>query len=256
MNNRYLQKLSNQSLNRLQVVFRIVLIVFVVEFLVMLLIGYLDVNLNVYSEAAFDAVLLTLAITPFIFLWVIKPFVEDRDVALAKLSEMAHTDPLTKLPNRRQLEVHFDQFIAGSLKHSIRGALMLIDLDGFKSINDDYGHDAGDAVLVETGLRLIAATRSEDVVSRLGGDEFVVLIHHINNDELLANEILSGIAEKLVNSIKEPIGYQGETLHVGASIGIRILEFEEIDTELLIQDADKAMYRAKQAGKGQAVFFE
>jgi len=222
----------------------------------MLIIGNIDHELTIYAEATLDVVLLTLLSTPLLFRWVIKPFVDDRDVALAELTDMAHTDPLTKLPNRRQLELHFDQFIASSLKYSIRGALMLIDLDGFKSINDDYGHDAGDAVLVEVGSRLIASTREEDVVSRLGGDEFVILIHHINSDESSANEVISGVAEKLVRSVQQPIDYKGNKLQVGASIGIRMLEFEEIDTETLIQDADKAMYSAKQAGKGRAVFFK
>jgi diguanylate cyclase (GGDEF)-like protein len=166
---------------------------------------------------------------------------------------MAHSDLLTKLPNRLHLELHFDQFIAGSLKKSIRCALMLIDLDGFKLINDVYGHDA---VLTEVGSRLNATMRNEDIVSRLGGDEFVILIHHINNVESSASEVISGIAEKLVKVIMEPIDYKGHKLQVGASIGIRMLEFKEIDTETLIQDADKAMYRAKQAGKGRAVFFE
>ncbi|ABM04619.1 diguanylate cyclase [Psychromonas ingrahamii 37] len=256
MNKKYSQNFPSLSLTRSQVVFRIAGIVLVIEFMVMLIIGHYHNNLNIYAEAILDVALLTLFSTPFIFYWVIKPFVDERDVTLAELSDMAHSDPLTKLPNRRHLELHFDQFIAGSLKKSIRGALMLVDLDGFKLINDIYGHDAGDAVLIEVALRLNATVREEDIVSRLGGDEFVILIHHINSVESSATDTISGIAEKLVKIIMEPIDYKGNKLQVGASIGVRMLEFEEIDTETLIQDADKAMYHAKQAGKGRAVFFE
>jgi two-component system cell cycle response regulator len=238
------------------VVFRIASIVLVVEFMVMLIIGHYHHNLNIYTEAILDVALLTLLSTPFIFYWVIKPFVDERDVTLAELSDMAHSDPLTKLPNRRHLELHFDQFIAGSLQKSIRGALMLIDLDGFKLINDVHGHDAGDAVLIEVASRLNATMRNEDIVSRLGGDEFVILIHHINSVESSATDVISSIAEKLLKVIIEPIDYKDLKLQVGASIGIRMLEFEEIAAETLIQDPDKAMYSAKQSGKGQAVFFE
>lgn len=252
----YIQKTHSLSLSRLQVMLRIASIVLVIEFMVMLILGYLDHSLNIYTEAALDVIILTLLSTPFIFYWVIKPFVDDRDVAIAQLSDMAHSDPLTKLPNRRQLQLHFDQFIAGSLKNGIRGALMLVDLDHFKSINDIEGHDAGDAVLIEVALRLNAAIRNEDIVSRLGGDEFVILIHHINSDDSSAKAVISSIADKLVKAIQEPIDYKGRKLHVGASIGIRMLEFEEIDTKTLIQDADKAMYQAKQTGKGRAVIFE
>ncbi len=209
-----------------------------------------------YSEAVLDTVSLAVLSTPAIYMWVIKPFVNARDEALAQISHLAHIDPLTQLANRRFLSKYLEKAVAGIIRHKIYGALLLLDLDGFKPINDVRGHDAGDAVLVEIAKRLQSITRSEDVVGRLGGDEFVVLITHLDVVEQIAHDKASRIAKKLINLVNKPFDFNGETLHVGASIGMRLLGFEELDTETAIRDADTAMYRAKQAGKGCAAFFE
>jgi len=244
------------SLTPVQVVFRLVAIILVVEFFIMLLLGTLDHAFDTITEAALDVFLLSVFTTPLIYFWVIKPFVIDREEALAEVNELAHTDALTKLPNRRLLSLHFEKFLARSIRHSIHGALLLIDLDGFKLINDDSGHDAGDAVLIGIARRLQASTRAEDVVCRLGGDEFVVLIQYPNTNAVNATEMTMKLAEKIVVIINQPIEFNGENLCVGASIGIRIVSLEQqVDAESVIKDADTAMYRAKQAGKGQAVIF-
>jgi diguanylate cyclase (GGDEF)-like protein len=146
--------------------------------------------------------------------------------------------------------------LAGAARHKVRGAILLLDLDGFKAINDHHGHDAGDKVLVEVARRLKLHTRAEDVIGRIGGDEFIILIQHLDHDNHAAHDTVYKLAEKLVNAINEPIYFDSHALGVSASIGIRLLKPEELDTTAIIREADAAMYHAKQAGKGRAVFFE
>ncbi len=239
-----------------QVAFRIATIVSLAEFLIMLTLGIIPHEANTYSDAVLDVVLLVLLSTPSIYIWVIKPFVTARDEALAQINHLAHTDPLTQLANRRFLSKHLAKLLAGSARHKSHGALLLMDLDGFKLINDARGHVAGDAVLVEIAERLLIITRSEDIVGRLGGDEFAILINYFDANERMAHDKALRIAKKLINSVNKPFDFNGKTLHVGVSIGIRLLGFEKLDAETAIREADMAMYRAKQAGKGCAIFFE
>ncbi|MEQ1814069.1 MAG: GGDEF domain-containing protein [Candidatus Nitrotoga sp.] len=241
-----------------QVAIRIAIITLMVELLFMLtlehspLLRSMDGNLM----ALFNAVILVAITTPLIYFLVIKPFIIAHDAALTKISQLAYIDPLTQLANRRFLSKHLEMTVSGVVRHEIYGALLLLDLDGFKSINDAYGHDAGDAVLIAIAERLQSITRSEDVVGRLGGDEFVVLIDHLDNDEQIAHDKVSRITAKLLNKVNNPVEFNGKTLHVGASVGIRLLSFERVEAETAVHDADIAMYRAKQAGGGCAVFFE
>jgi diguanylate cyclase (GGDEF)-like protein len=226
------------------------------EFLIMLLLSAIPYEAGTFSNAVLDTVLLAVLSIPLIYLWVIKPFVIARDEALAQISHLAHVDPLTQLANRRLLSKHLEKVVASNVRHKVYGALMLLDLDRFKPINDAYGHDAGDAVLVEIAKRMQSITRSEDIVARLGGDEFVMLVSRLDVDERGAQDKALRIAKKLTDRVNNPIDFNGKTLHVGASIGIRILGLEKMNSEMAISEADIALYRAKQAGKGCVVLFE
>jgi two-component system cell cycle response regulator len=239
-----------------QVLFRIIIIISTAELLIMQILGTIPHEMVTETEAILDSALLIAFSTPAIYLWVIKPFVADRDDALAQLHHLAHIDPLTQLANRRLLSRQLQQAIASIIRHKIYGALLLLDLDRFKPINDNYGHGAGDAVLVEIARRMESITRSEDVVARLGGDEFLVFINHLDSDEKKAQEKACQIANNLIALVNKPLVYKGDTLQVGASIGIRILGFEELDTETAIREADIAMYRAKESGRGRAVIYQ
>jgi diguanylate cyclase (GGDEF)-like protein len=245
-----------KSLTSRQVIIRIVTIVCSTEFLIMLFLGFVPPDVSIYSKAVLDLVLLALLSTPLIYIWVISPFVIARDEALEQISHLAHTDTLTQLPNRRLLLKYLEKIIARTARHKVRGAVLLVDLDGFKAVNDIHGHDAGDDVLVEIAKRIRSNTRSEDIPGRLGGDEFVILIQLLDADKQIARDTALWIAEKLLAAINKPIDFDGTTLDVGASIGIRLLGFEEQDMQTIIREADTAMYRAKQAGRGNAVFFE
>jgi two-component system cell cycle response regulator len=248
--------MAPRALSTRQVIFRIIAIISFAEFFIMLVLGVVPYKLGVYEEAVFDITLLGLLTIPPIYFWVVRPFVDARDEALRHVSHLAHTDPLTKLPNRRLLSNYFDKFMASSARHQGNGALLLIDLDGFKEINDQYGHDAGDQVLIEVARRIQSIIRTEDVVARLGGDEFVILLHQLDVDDQKARGIALQVAEKLVNLICQPIQFNGATFNVGASVGVRLFSSEVLDVETAIKDADIAMYQAKQNGRARAVLFE
>lgn len=244
-----------QPLSVRQVVVRIAIIISAVEALVMVALGSMLHEAHTYAEAVADTGLLIVFSIPAIFLWVIRPFVNARDQALAQISHLAHVDPLTQLANRRLMLKHLEKAIAAVNRHKMYGALLLLDLDDFKPVNDVHGHDAGDALLVEIARRMLSLTRSEDVVARLGGDEFLVLIAYLDVDKQRAADKASLIAKNLIELVSEPFEYHGASLRVTASVGIRLLGVEDVDAETAISQADRAMYQAKQAGHACAVFF-
>lgn len=243
-------------LNINQVAVRIAVIISLAEFFVMLILDAIPHKPGTLAEALLDAASLSVISIPAIYYWVIKPFVNARDDALAQLSRLADTDPLTQLANRRRISKQLGMIIADSIRYKDHGAVLLIDVDGFKLVNDKHGHEVGDAVLVEIAKRMQSLVRSEEVVGRLGGDEFVLLLHRLSVDERIAHDKALHVAEKMIDAISKPYYLNGEAMHVGASIGVRLLGFDGLDTETAISQADTAMYRAKEAGKGCVAFFE
>ena len=238
-----------------QVVFRIAIIVSTVEFAIMLLLGNMHHN-NMLFIAIIDIVLLAVFSSPLIFFVVVKPFVLAKNQALANLNHLAQTDPLTQLPNRRSIQEYLVQFVANSARAKMHGAALLLDLDGFKQINDVYGHSAGDHVLVEVAQRIQSTLRSNDIVGRIGGDEFIILLNHLSVDKNIATEMAVKIADQLITDISQAIYYKQAEMRVGASIGVKLFGFESSETKIIIIDADNAMYQAKKAGKGRCVVFQ
>jgi diguanylate cyclase (GGDEF)-like protein len=238
-----------------QVVIRILCIELLMEFFIMLLFSVLPYKFSTITGAVVDACLLVILTTPAIYFFVIKPFVEAREEAIVHINHLAHTDSLTKLANRRLILEYLEVLTAGNARHADHGAVLLIDLDNFKPINDNYGHDAGDALLVKVGERLKSSVRGEDVVGRLGGDEYIVLLRRLGADEKIARYIAQFVAYKLIKAVMEPVDYNGNILLVGASVGIRLFS-TETDVHKIISEADAGMYRAKDNGKGCAMFFD
>ena len=247
---------SAKPLSTRQVVIRIAIIIASVESLIMLALGSIPHEASTLSEAVIDTGVLIIFSIPPIFLWVIRPFVTARDQALAQISHLAHVDPLTQLANRRLMLTHLEKALAAISRHKMYGALLLLDLDEFKPVNDAHGHNAGDALLVEIARRMLSLTRSEDVVARLGGDEFLVLITNLDLDTQRASDKASVVARNLIDLVSKPFDYHGATLRVTASIGIRLLGIDDVDAETAINQADRAMYQAKQAGRACAVLFK
>ena len=154
-------------------------------------------------------------------------------------------DPLTGLANRTALQQHLTQALSRNQRRQELLAVMLIDLDGFKPINDQYGHGLGDRVLAEVAKRLNLQMRESDLAARLGGDEFVMVCESVHSTEAVQQ-----LAERLLHRLNQPMTLEGHTVHVGASIGIA-LSRDEDDTTTLIRRADAAMYQAKAAGRNR-----
>lgn len=237
------------------IILRITLIIALAELIIMLLLGGMSLDLASSDEALLDAFMLVGLSTPLIYLWVIRPYVIARDEAVAKVTYMAFHDPLTQLANRRLLSEYLEKTLASLGRRTFYGALLMIDLDDFKPINDSAGHDTGDSILQEIAVRLQACIRSEDIAGRLGGDEFVVLLSLLDVDRQAARDEALHTADRIQAAINKPIELQ-ETYQLTASIGIRMLgDAKKIGGDIM-KEADIAMYRAKQCGKGQTVVFE
>lgn len=174
-----------------------------------------------------------------------------RKNAEERLEKMANYDFLTNLPNRRMFQAYLDHSIKLAVRNKSHLAVLFVDLDGFKYINDKYGHDKGDIVLVSTAKRLIDTVRSCDTVSRMGGDEFVLILENVKTIEEIEK-----ICSRIIQSVEMPIEFDGlgEKADVTSSIGISLLNFDGITAEDLISNSDKAMYIAKNNGKNQFTF--
>lgn len=177
--------------------------------------------------------------------------ISDREAQEAEMSHLAHFDALTGLPNRPQLMLRLQAAMALAANSPKQLAVMFMDIDQFKTINDTYGHDVGDEVLKTFAMRLREALRTADTVARLGGDEFVVLAEGINSTEDVAR-----VVEKLQAAISQPIRVGTQQLQVGSSIGITLYPNDNADMETLLKHADEAMYAAKHAGRGTHRFYE
>ena len=167
-----------------------------------------------------------------------------------KLRHQAHHDTLTNLPNRTLFKDRLSQNIINSKRNSEKFALLFIDLDQFKKINDTLGHHVGDEVLIEAAVRLKSVLREEDTLSRLGGDEFTVIIRNIHSIQ-----DSSTVAQKIINSLKDTINVSGHKLHVTSSIGISIYPDDATTDNNLIKYADVAMYKAKDEGRNNYQFY-
>lgn len=168
-----------------------------------------------------------------------------------ELEKIAHYDPLTALPNRLLLSDRLSHAIASANRRGTKLAVIFLDLDGFKPVNDTYGHEVGDELLRLLAKEMQTALREEDTLARIGGDEFVGVITDISMDE----ECMA-VLERLVNAISTPFVIQKIQIQVSASIGISFYPDDGTDSDILIRNADQAMYVAKQSGKNQYRFFK
>ena len=172
------------------------------------------------------------------------------DQANSELVQLALHDNLTRLPNRILLNDRLGQAIHKATRQKSNFAVLFMDLDGFKAVNDAYGHHTGDLLLVEVARRIKEAKRGEDSVARLGGDEFVLLIDPGEPEDAAV------LAQRLVESIKAPYHLNRQTLHVSTSIGIAIFPDDGSTAHELMVNADAAMYHAKEQGRDGYCFFE
>lgn len=175
--------------------------------------------------------------------------ISERKIAQQRIDFLAHHDPLTELPNRLLFKDRFERAVKHGKRAGTRTALLFVDLDRFKPINDSHGHAIGDIVLREVAQRLQACVRGTDTVSRQGGDEFLMILTDLRGGEAAAQ-----VAEKVLAALARPFQVERLVLSLGASIGIVLSPDDGEDFEDLLRRADAAMYRAKRAGGNRFSF--
>jgi diguanylate cyclase (GGDEF)-like protein/PAS domain S-box-containing protein len=197
-------------------------------------------------------------------------YVVSRDITERKrledeVRQLAYFDPLTQLPNRRMLSDRLGQSIAGSNRSGLHAAVMVLDLDNFKPLNDQHGHLVGDLLLVEVARRLLACVREVDTVARFGGDEFVVVLNDLDEDQAESRRRVQAVAEKIRLALEVPylLSFKNGSLppitiehHCSASIGVALFFNHEAAQSEILKWADAAMYQAKEAGRNSVRFYE
>ena len=182
--------------------------------------------------------------------------ITDRKRAEREIERLAFYDALTGLPNRRMLLDRLQRAVAASARSLQLGALLFIDLDNFKDLNDTLGHDMGDHLLSQVAARLLSCVREVDTVARFGGDEFVVMLETLHTDLPDAASQAEIVAEKLLASLNLPFDLGGQQHHSTPSIGITLFGDQRLSVDELLKRADLAMYQAKAAGRNTQRFFD
>lgn len=185
--------------------------------------------------------------------------VTDRRLAEAQIENLAFYDPLTALPNRRLLLDRLEQTLALSARTGLRGALLFIDLDHFKNLNDTKGHEAGDELLIQQARRLRLCVREGDTVARLGGDEFIIILAELANDADAAAEETTEITQRILHALSLPVALSYRQLtdyENTCSIGVATFLGHEATVDELLRRADMAMYQAKADGRNTFRFFD
>nr|MDP2190628.1 EAL domain-containing protein [Rhodoferax sp.] len=174
----------------------------------------------------------------------------------AAIHQLAFYDPLTKLPNRRLLRDRLQQALSVSTRNHLYGAVLMLDMDNFKNINDSRGHDVGDRLLVEIALRTQSCVRQADTVARLGGDEFVVMLLDLSPDEAQAALQARAVCEKIMAAINQPCMLENQLHHSSASIGLCLFLGQNSSLDELLKRAESSMYQAKNSGRNALRFYD
>jgi len=207
-----------------------------------------------YIEKPIRKTVLISKVRVFLDLWSLRHGlemeVEHRRAAEHRVEHLATHDPLTNLSNRRGLYEELSELIYRSQRYSFSSAVIYVDLDGFKNVNDHFGHEAGDQLLIQVAANFKSIVRQTDSIARIGGDEFIVLLTDIDSETTLITKI-----EKLLSEASRPLDFKGHNISVGASIGVALFPDHGEDAETLLHHADQAMYQAKHQGKHTFRFF-
>jgi diguanylate cyclase (GGDEF)-like protein/PAS domain S-box-containing protein len=173
-----------------------------------------------------------------------------------RILQLAFYDPLTRLPNRQLLLDRMQRALISSARSGQKGALLFIDLDNFKTINDTIGHAMGDLLLQQVAERLLACVREYDTVARLGGDEFVVMLEDLSKKSLEAAELAETVGEKILAALSQPYQLTSHVVRSSSSVGITLINAEEYEVDEVLRQSDIAMYQAKKSGKNAFRFFD
>jgi diguanylate cyclase (GGDEF)-like protein/PAS domain S-box-containing protein len=175
---------------------------------------------------------------------------------LEQINRLAFYDPLTGLPNRRLLFDRLQHALAQSARNQLEGALLFIDLDNFKDLNDTLGHDMGDQLLVQVARRLSSHVRAEDTLARLGGDEFVLMLEGLHPEHEGCIQQIETVANKILQALAAPYSLQGHSYTSTASVGVALFSETHNTVDEVLKRADLAMYQAKSAGRNTLKFFD
>lgn len=230
-------------------------LILLLELLILLFFFHFLSHIHNYLETLFYLLTITAVITPILYIYIIKPYIQANLALQNHMTKLALHDDLTQLGNRRALHENLSRLLALNTRHALHGAVLYIDLDKFKSVNDQYGHDVGDAVLIAITQRLINSIRKEDIACRVGGDEFVLLLGFLDSDMAIARQKALQIAARIVAEVKKPIFVEQHTLHISLSIGLQLITSEQQSIDLILKNADAAMYQAKQSASTNIMEF-
>lgn len=207
-----------------------------------------------YLPKPIDPVVLLSKVRVFLELWRNRHELQealDANKALSEaLKHQAEHDGLTDLPNRTLFLDRLQQAVFMTGRTGQSGALMFVDLDRFKYVNDTFGHEAGDQLLIQVAQRLLGCVRQSDTVARLAGDEFTVIVQNLQDTAYAAT-----VAEKIIQQMATPFELEGNSVSISASLGITLFPQDSSDSKTLLINADKAMYQAKSAGRSQLAFY-
>ncbi|WPU34547.1 GGDEF domain-containing protein [Pseudoalteromonas piscicida] len=178
--------------------------------------------------------------------------INDRKLEYLEAEKLAYHDQLTELPNRHVLQHGLTEQLRIGQQLGSYSAILFLDLDDFKKVNDLHGHHVGDQLLKAVAQRLCASVRQDDVVIRWGGDEFVILITHLSPQQPQAESHVVGICQQIINKVDKPYLFEGNKLSCRISIGVSL--FNNLDIETGIQQADSAIYQAKQSDSVRYAF--
>jgi len=182
--------------------------------------------------------------------------ISQRKAAADEIERLAFYDPLTQLPNRRLLIDRLKQALASSSRKGRQGALLFLDLDHFKTLNDTLGHEMGDLLLKQVTQRLLSSVREDDTVARLGGDEFVVMLEDLSERPIEAAKQAEAVAEKILTNLNQPYDLNSRTYYSTVSIGLTVFNNHNESIEEMLKQADIAMYQAKDSGRNALRFFD
>ena len=180
----------------------------------------------------------------------------ERKAAEDEINQLAYYDPLTRLPNRRLLMDRLQQALATSARHHRSGALLMLDLDNFKTVNETRGHDRGDALLLQVAHRLRSCVHEDDTVARQGGDEFVVVLEDLGDGPEEAAARAEDVGQRILGMLREPYQIDGDAHHSSLSMGVTIYSGTRETVDELLKRADLALYQAKNAGRDTLRFYD
>ena len=180
----------------------------------------------------------------------------ERKAAEEEINQLAYYDPLTRLPNRRLLMDRLQQALAASARHHRSGALLMLDLDNFKTVNETRGHDRGDALLLQVAHRLRSCVHEDDTVARQGGDEFVVVLEDLGDGPEEAAARAEDVGQRILGMLREPYQIDGDAHHSSLSMGVTIYSGTRETVDELLKRAELALYQAKNAGRDTLRFYD